>query len=249
MGYAWPMSIEVLLSGATGTIGRALIAFMDGEEHYRLAGTASRDRFFEPDVDADVVIDFSHPSLLEKTLAFAHRRRLPLVIGTTGLSAELAGHIKQAAADIPICQAANFSIGVNLLMRLAGQAAAILGEDFDLEITEVHHRRKIDAPSGTALALGATLAKARGLDIDEASVFDRTRHRIPRSKHEIGYQSIRGGDVVGEHTVHLLGDGERLELTHRASRREVFAQGALLAARKLMQRSAGLVDFADLVLD
>ncbi len=243
------MSIEILLSGATGTTGRSLIAYIDRDDHARLAGTAARDHFFAPDVDADVIIDFSHPALLEKVLAFAHRRGLPLVIGTTGLPAELAGHVRKASEDIAICQAANFSIGVNLMMRLAAQAAATLGSDFDIEICEIHHRRKLDAPSGTALALGATVARARNEDADDNAVFDRTRHRIPRSTSEIGYQAIRGGDVVGEHTVYFLGDGERLELTHRATRREVFARGALLAARRLMDRPPGLVDFADLVLD
>ncbi|MEN1729567.1 MAG: 4-hydroxy-tetrahydrodipicolinate reductase, partial [Pseudomonadota bacterium] len=241
------MSIEVLLSGATGTTGRALMAYIDRDEHVRLAGTAARDHFFEPDVEADVIIDFSHAVLLEKVLAFAHRRRIPMVIGTTGLPAELAGHILKAADDIAICQAANFSLGVNLMMRLAERAARTLGEDFDVEISEIHHRRKLDAPSGTALALGATLARARNQDADDNAVFDRTRHRIPRSVDEIGYQSVRGGDVVGEHTVYFLGDGERLELTHRANRREVFAKGALLAARRMLDRPAGLVDFADLV--
>lgn len=243
------MSIDVLLSGATGTTGRALIAYIDRDEQVRLAGTAARDHFFEPDTEADAIIDFSHPALLEKVLAFAHRRKMPLVIGTTGLSAEIAGKILQAARDIPICQAANFSLGVTLLMRLAAQAASTLGEDVDIEISEMHHRRKLDAPSGTALALGASVAKARGAEPDDNAVFDRSRHRIPRSRSEIGYQSIRGGDVVGEHTVYFIGEGERLELTHRASRRSVFAKGALLAAQRLIDRPPGLVDFADLVLD
>jgi len=243
------MNIDVLLSGATGTTGRALMAYIDRDEQVQLAGTAARDHFFEPDAEADVVIDFSHPALLERVLNYAHRRKLPLVIGTTGLPAELAGQILRCADDIPICQAANFSLGVNLMMRLAGRAAAMLGDDFDIEISEIHHRRKLDAPSGTALALGATVARARGADADDAAVFDRTRHRIPRSKSEIGYQAVRGGDVVGEHTVYFLGDGERLEMTHRATRREVFARGALLAARKLMDRPPGVYEFADLVLD
>jgi len=242
------MSIEVLLSGATGTTGRALIAYIGSDSRYRLAGTASREQFFEPDVDADVVIDFSHPELLERTLAFAHRHGLPLVIGTTGLGPELAGQVKRASADIAICQAANFSIGVNLLLRLAAQAAEALDSEFDVEISETHHRRKIDSPSGTALALGSRVARARGLTADEHAVFDRTRHRIPRSRDEIGYQVVRGGDVVGEHTVHFLGPGERLELTHRASSRDIFARGALLAAQRLIDQPAGLVDFADLVL-
>jgi len=243
------MSIEILLSGATGSTGRALIAQIGADPQFRLAGTASRDHFFDPNADADVIIDFSHPVLLEKVLAYAQRHRLPMVIGTTGINAEQAGLIKKAATEIAICQAANFSLGVNVMMRLAAQAARALGEDFDIEISEMHHRRKIDAPSGTALAMGATLAAARDLDVDKCAVFDRTRHRIPRSKGEIGYQALRGGDVAGEHTVYFLADGERLELTHRATDRLIFARGALLAARRMIDRSPGLIDFADLVLD
>jgi 4-hydroxy-tetrahydrodipicolinate reductase len=242
------MTIQVLLSGATGTLGRVIADCMDRDDHFRLAGTASSDQFFAPDAEADVIVDFSHPALLSQVVAFAHRRRLPLVIGTTGLPDELSEQIQQASLDIAICQAANFSLGVNLMLRLVGDAAAFLGEDFDVEICEMHHRRKLDAPSGTALALGESVTRARHLDASDSAVFDRSRHRIPRASNEVGYQSIRGGDVAGEHTVFFLGQGERLEITHRATERAIFARGALLAARHLIDQPPGRVEFIDLAL-
>lgn len=242
------MSIELLLSGATGTVGQVLAECIEGDKHFRLAGTASRQRFFEPDVSADVIVDFSHPSFLKQVVAFAHRRRLPLVIGTTDLPDGLEAEIHEASRDIAICQAANFSLGVNLLIRLAGEAAAALGDDFDIEVCEMHHRRKLDAPSGTALALGGALARARNLDRKESAVFDRSADRVPRTPAEIGYQSIRGGDVAGEHTVFFLGHGERLELTHRATDRAIFARGAMLAAQRLIEQPPGRIEFIDLVL-
>jgi 4-hydroxy-tetrahydrodipicolinate reductase len=241
------MTLSILLSGATGAVGRLLAEEIRCGDRFRLAGSASSEQFFEPDAEADAIVDFSHPALLQRVVAFAHRRRLPLVIGTTGLPDELQDEIHQAARDIPVCQSANFSLGVNLMIRIAGELAAQLDDDFDLEVSEMHHRRKLDAPSGTALALGAALAQARGLDQKESAVFDRSRDRIPRSRREIGYQTIRGGDVAGEHTVYFLGEGERLELTHRATDRAIFARGALRAARQLVGHPAGVVDFIDLV--
>lgn len=242
------MTIDLLLSGATGALGRVIADCIEQDDQFRLAGTASRDQFFAPDAEADVIVDFSHPVLSSQVVAFAHRRRLPLVIGTTALPDELSEQIQQASLDIAICQAANFSLGVNLMLRLVGEAAAVLGEDFDVEICEMHHRRKLDAPSGTALALGESLARARHLDASDSAVFDRTRHRIPRCSEEIGYQSIRGGDVAGEHTVFFLGQGERLEITHRATERAIFARGALLAAQRLVDHPPGMIEFIDLVL-
>jgi 4-hydroxy-tetrahydrodipicolinate reductase len=242
------MSMEILLSGATGTTSRSLIELIEADPHFRISGRASRENFFEPDVEADVIIDFSHPELLEHTLSFAVRRHLPLIIGTTGIGPELDNRIVEAAEHIAICRAANFSLGVNLLERLVGQAARALGDGFDVEISELHHRRKIDAPSGTALALGAAVARARGQDIEINAVFDRSQQRRQRVSGEIGHQALRGGDVAGEHTVFFLGDGERLELTHRATDRGVFARGALLAAQCIVNCRAGLIDFYDLAL-
>lgn len=243
------MSLQILVSGATGAVGRIITEVIESDEHLAVAGRANRREFFEPDVEADVIVDFSHPELLERVVHFAARRRIPLVTGTTALGDRLQREIHAAAERVAVCQAANFSVGVNLLARLAAQATRALGEDFDIEILEAHHRRKLDAPSGTALWLGETVAAARGHELGDLAVHDRSQRRRPRKSGEIGFQAIRGGDVAGEHTVYFLADGERLELSHRASDRRVFARGALLAARRIIDQPAGLIDFSDLVLE
>jgi 4-hydroxy-tetrahydrodipicolinate reductase len=241
------MSVGILLSGASGTVGRSLIEVAEDNSRFQIIDKATSEQFFEADAEGDIVIDFSHPRLLERSLAYAVRHHIPLITGTTGLDDELQARLHEAAKTIPVCTAANFSLGVNLLLRLAVDAARVLDESFDIEVAEIHHRRKIDAPSGTALALAHALAEARNLDPRHALVKDRTRHRIPRSNGEIGMPVVRGGDVAGEHTVYFLGDGERLELTHRASDRRIFARGALLAATRMLDRPAGMVEFFDLV--
>ncbi|NBB92784.1 MAG: 4-hydroxy-tetrahydrodipicolinate reductase [Gammaproteobacteria bacterium] len=242
------MSLQVLVSGASGAVGRCLLEVIESDDRLALAGEASRRRFFEPDVDADVIIDFSHTELLERVAHFAARRRIPLVTGTTDVGEAVQGLLSEASGQVAICQAANFSIGVNLLVRLAAQAGQALGADFDVEILEAHHRRKIDAPSGTALWLGEAVARSRGHSLEERAVYDRTGRRRARAAGEIGIQAIRGGDVAGEHTVYFLADGERLELSHRSSDRRVFARGALLAARRIVDRRPGLIEFSELVL-
>jgi len=242
------MSLQVLISGATGAVGRTIIGVIEEDDRFLLAGEATSRCFFEPDVDADVIIDFSHPDLLDQVVHFAARRRIPLVSGTTAVGPSLQQRISEAAHEVPICQAANFSLGVNLLARLAGQAAHALGKDFDVEILETHHRRKLDAPSGTALWLGETIARGWGQSLDDVAVYDRSQRRSARPSGEIGFQAMRGGDVAGEHTVFFLADGERMELTHRATDRRVFARGALLAASRIVGQPPGLVDFADLVI-
>lgn len=241
--------MRILLSGASGVIGRHLVTLIDADSGLELTGRADRERFFDEDARGDVLIDFSHPELTERSLELACRLEIPAVIGTTGLDAACFARIDRAAALIPVCVAANFSLGVNLLLELATRAAAALGPEYEVEISEMHHRRKLDAPSGTALALGEAVAGARGWSLDSARIDDRSRRRSARSPGEIGFQAVRGGDVAGEHTVYFLGDGERLELTHRATDRRIFARGALLAARKLRGRAPGRVDFATLVFD
>ncbi|MFU8831606.1 MAG: 4-hydroxy-tetrahydrodipicolinate reductase, partial [Wenzhouxiangella sp.] len=191
------MSMEILLSGATGTTSRSLIELVEADPHFRISGSASREHFFEPDVEADVIIDFSHPQLLEHTLSFAVRRHLPLIIGTTGIGPELDTQIIEAAKHIAVCRAANFSLGVSLLERLVSLSASVL-DGFDVEISELHHRRKVDAPSGTALALGAAVARAREQNIETDAVFDRSQQRRQRVSGEIGHQALRGGDAAGE---------------------------------------------------
>ncbi len=240
--------MRVLVSGASGAVGREIRRLIDADAELELGGTADRSAFFDPEPRGEVLIDFSHPDLTLRCLDLAEQRSLPLIIGTTGLSAPCRDRIEQASKRIPLCVAANFSIGVAVMRDLAARAAAALPPAFDIEIAETHHRRKLDAPSGTALVLGEVVARARGHALSREAVVDRTARRQSRPAGEIGFQVARGGDVVGEHVVQFLGDGERLEIAHRATDRSIFARGALLAAQKLLGRGAGRVEFADLIL-
>ncbi len=196
-------------------------------------------------VACDVVVDFSTPDGFDAALAAASARGLAFVSGTTGLADARHAALDEAAARIPVLWASNFSIGAAVLRRLAALAAASLTPEFDVEIIEAHHARKLDAPSGTALTLGEAVAKARGANL--ADVACLARHGIlgPRRAGSIGFSSIRAGDLVGEHTVLFAGPGERLELMHRATDRMIFARGALYAARWLAARAPGRYDIVD----
>ncbi len=196
---------------------------------------------------SDVLIDFSLPAALSDHLDAAEATGTPLVIGTTGLDAAGVARIDAAAATIPLVYAANYSSGVTLLRRLAAMTAAALDEDFDVEILEAHHRNKQDAPSGTALALGESVADGRGISLADQAVYSREGITGERRPGSIGFQTLRGGDIVGEHTVLFAGDGERLELTHRASSRETFARGALRAGRWLISQPPGRYDMEDVL--
>lgn len=186
----------------------------------------------------DVLIDFSSPEGTTHALAWCREHELPLVIGTTGLVAELVAQIDAAASEIPLIFAPNMSVGVNALFELARIGARTVGLDWEFEIVEAHHRAKKDAPSGTAMRLAEILAEARNSTIDELGVYARHGITGARTKDEIGVQTIRGGDIIGEHTVFLIGDGERIELTHRALTRSIFAKGAVRAAVWLAAKSA-----------
>lgn len=193
--------------------------------------------------EAEVVVDFSHPDwtgpLVERLLVTPR----PLVVGTTGLNDALRTRINELSSKVPVVLAPNTGTGVNVLNHLAQRAAEALGEGWDVEVLEMHHRRKVDAPSGTAWML------LEGLGDRDAAVTSREGETGARSDHEIGIQSLRGGDVVGEHTVYLIGEGERIELTHRCWSRDTFARGALRAARWLLaeQREPGLYSMADVL--
>ncbi|MEX2500700.1 MAG: 4-hydroxy-tetrahydrodipicolinate reductase [Wenzhouxiangellaceae bacterium] len=236
--------MRFLLSGATGKVGREIERLVADDAGAEIVARASSEAFFAGDDAGDVLIDFSRPELCARSLEFALAHRMPMVIGTTGIEGELQQQIESASQTIPVCQAANFSLGVTLLQDLVARAAAALPAEFEIEISELHHRWKVDAPSGTALALGRAAAGARGQDHDRVARFDR---KGVRGESEIGYQSQRGGDVPGEHTVLFLGDGERLELTHRASDRAIFARGALHAARWLISSPPGLYSMSDVL--
>jgi 4-hydroxy-tetrahydrodipicolinate reductase len=198
---------------------------------------------------ADVVIDFTAPAASAANAAVAARAKKPLVVGTTGLEAAHEAALAEASREVAIVHAANMSLGVNLLLGLVGRVAAALGEDYDIEILEMHHRHKVDAPSGTALALGRAAAAARGIDLGARGQRVRDGITGPRRPGDIGFATLRGGDVVGEHVVIFAADGERIELSHRAGSRRIFARGAVRAARWLASsgRQPGLYGMADVL--
>jgi 4-hydroxy-tetrahydrodipicolinate reductase len=198
--------------------------------------------------DADVWIDFSSPAETAATATSAAERGAALVVGTTGVDAPGREALAAAARRVPVVFAPNMSVGVNVLLRVVAEAARLLGPGYDLEIVETHHRSKRDAPSGTALRLAEALAEATGRDLGRDARYARQGDVGPRPAREIGVQTLRGGDVVGDHTVMFLGLGERIEITHRASSRETFARGAIRAALWTAGRAPGLYDMRD-VLD
>lgn len=199
----------------------------------------------DPDVGADALIDFTGVHGFDAALALARERGMAFVSGSTGLSGEQMRALEHAGAHIPVLWAANFSLGVALLRRLATQAAAALDESFDVEIVETHHRNKVDAPSGTALALGRAIAEARERSFDEIARYSRAGQTGPRPVGEIGFAVLRAADVVGEHTVVFAAPGERIELSHRAGSREIFAVGAVRVASWLAGRAPGVYDITD----
>jgi 4-hydroxy-tetrahydrodipicolinate reductase len=234
--------IRVALIGAAGRMGQAIINAAEREGIAVVTKIDLGDKIAF--ADADVAIDFSHADAATSICAVAIKSKTSLVIGTTGHSAKQRDDIVAASKQIPVVLASNFSVGVNALFALTENAAKILGEDFDLEIVEAHHRMKKDAPSGTAKTLVEILQRAR-----QTKILRHGREGIvgERGKSEIGIHSVRGGDVVGDHTVIFAGQSERLELTHRASSRETFARGAIRAARWVIGKSPGLYDMRDVL--
>jgi 4-hydroxy-tetrahydrodipicolinate reductase len=221
----------------------------DGRMGKAIASAVAEDPAFTIDQDhADVLVDFSAPAALRASLDRAISASVPILVGTTGLQAEHRASIDEAAGQVAVIHAPNTSLGINLLRQLVEQAAARLGPDWDIEILEMHHRHKVDAPSGTALLLGQAAAKGRGSTLEELSRFDRISDRPhAREPGTIGYAALRGGSVAGEHLVILATDGERLELGHRADSRRIFARGALAAARFLVGKPAGLYSMGDVI--
>jgi len=196
---------------------------------------------------ADVLIDFTLPDALEGNLNAALSAQTPLVIGTTGIGSVGLAAIDRASQQIPLVYAANYSSGMTLMLRLSRFAAAALDADYDVEVLEAHHRHKRDAPSGSAKALGEQVAAGRDVHLADKAVYAREGLTGERGVGEIGFQTLRGGDIVGEHTVMFAGEGERIELTHRASSRETFARGALRAAHWLADQPAGRYDMEDVL--
>jgi 4-hydroxy-tetrahydrodipicolinate reductase len=225
--------------GALGRMGQAILTAAP-ELGARVAGGADRgDDPADLARKADVIVDFSSPDAIEAHLTAARAARTPIVVGTTGLAARHHALIDDAAAEIAVLQTGNTSLGVGLLARLVREAAARLGEDWDIEIVEMHHRNKVDAPSGTAQMLGAAAAAGLGTTLAEAGVSDRAGLTGARASGTIGLASLRGGSVIGDHSVIFAGQGERIELVHRADDRAIFARGAVRAALWLAHQPPG----------
>lgn len=256
--------IPVCVIGAGGRMGAHVLRAVEADDELSVGGAL--DRAGHPDLGKEVspgvalcadpataleacrvTIDFSTPEATLAALREATPRGVASVIATTGFDAEALVEVAEAAKRAPIVMAANYSLGINALLALVEQAARAL-PDYEIEVLEMHHSGKVDAPSGTALRLAEAAASARGLVLDDVARYHREGHTGPRPPDEIGLQTLRGGDVVGEHTVFLLGPGERLELTHRALSRENFAAGAVRAARWVTGRANGLYEMSD-VLD
>ena len=235
--------IRVAVAGANGRVGQRLRALIDEADDLAVAALLGRD---DGDFgDADVLIDFSSPAGFRHWLAAGRDKRVPLVSGTTGLTADDLALLDAAAADIAVLHATNTSLGVAVLNKLAADAARLLGDDYDVEIVESHHRHKKDAPSGTADTLAKVVLAALDRDAD-ALQFGRVG-MSPREPKSIGVHSLRLGDVTGEHTVHFAADGERLALTHAATSRDTFARGALRAARWIVARPPGRYAMGDVL--
>jgi 4-hydroxy-tetrahydrodipicolinate reductase len=233
--------------GAAGRMGRAIAKLLDEDE--RAGGADLGDDAAALAANSDVLVDFSTPDALQDHLDAAVAAGTPIVIGTTGLKPEHHSAIDTAAARIAVLQTANTSIGVNVLRALVEQAAGRLGPDWDIEIVEMHHRHKLDTPSGTALLLGASANRGRGAASNiEQNRFDRMQEG-PHEREEGGiyYASLRGGSVAGDHQVIFAGDGERIELGHRAESRAIFAKGAVKAARWLAGKPPGRYTMADVL--
>jgi len=250
--------IKVGVFGASGRVGRLLIEDLKTTDEMNLTAVFVRnslDFSIDPSVlvtsdmqaflqSADIIIDFSLPEACELLLEEAMKTPKPLVIGTTGLNTHQLNLLKQASELMPILYATNMSLGVALLNKLVYQASAAL-EEFDIEILEMHHRHKKDAPSGTALTLAESAASARGLDLDKVRISGRDGNIGQRSKDEIAVMALRGGDIVGRHTVGFYNDGEFIELNHTATSRNTFSKGALRAGKWLADKEPGLYGISD----
>lgn len=239
---------RLLINGARGRMGCALIACAQDDPELAIGAEVDLgDDFAAAAPACDVVIDFSHHTTAASVLACCRENGKPVVIGTTGHTDEEIAAIREAAASLPLVFASNYSTGVNTLFWLTRKAAEILGPGFDLEVVEMHHRLKKDAPSGTAKTLAEILANVRQLDYARDARHGRHGMVGERTGAEIGVHALRGGGVVGDHTVIFAGQGERVELAHKASSRDTFARGALRAAKWIRGQAAGLYDMQDVL--
>ncbi len=263
--------LNIAVTGAAGRMGRALIAACDLNENIQLSAAIERpgntlvgsdagdlaglgplnikvSDNFEHVVDAcDTLIDFTSPQSTLQNLETCVKHSKNIIIGTTGFDDAGKLKISEAAKSIAVVFAPNMSVGVNLCLKLLDTAARILGDDVDIEVIEAHHRHKVDAPSGTAIRMGEVVASALGRDLAESAVYGREGITGARDRKTIGFETIRAGDIVGDHTVLFAAEGERVEITHKASSRMTFANGAVRAANWLQQQPAGLYDMQDVL--
>ncbi len=261
--------INIAITGASGRMGRTLVeaclaadgvnlsvaterpeSSLIGTDVGELAGVGALGVPVSASLkmaEFDVAIDFTRPEATLSHLSLCRQKGVPMVIGTTGFSAEERLQLTEAAQDIAIVFAPNFSVGVNLSFRLLEMAARVLGDDVDIEVIEAHHRHKVDAPSGTALKMGEVIATTLGRNLEDCAVYGRQGHTGPRDRKTIGFETIRAGDIVGEHTVMFAAEGERVEITHKASSRMTFAGGAVRAARWVAEMPHGLYDMQDVL--
>jgi 4-hydroxy-tetrahydrodipicolinate reductase len=239
---------EMAFSAAIEQPGSSLIGADSGElAGQGKNGVAIVGSLEEVIDDIDVLIDFTVPAATADNVRLCADRKVAIVIGTTGFTPEQQAGIESAADGIPICKASNFSTGVNLCFRLLETAAKVLGNDVDIEVYEAHHRHKIDAPSGTALSMGQVVADALGRDLGKVAVYGREGQTGARDRETIGFATVRAGDIVGDHTVTFAAEGERVEITHKASSRMSFARGAVRAAGWLAAQGPGLYDMQDVL--
>ena len=263
------MSCKVVISGAAGRMGRKLLVMTAEDEELELAGAIDYPQhprigesvaLLEPDlgdtevilsncldVAADVMIDFSLPEGTEKRIPEAVENKVALVIGTTGMSKAQEAQVLEASKIVPVIHASNYSLGINLLLKIAAEVAQILNNDFDIEITESHHNQKVDAPSGTALSLAKSICEVTGRDADTDLVFGREGRPGKRTRKEIGIHALRMGSVVGDHRVYFGNDYEIIELAHRSQSRDCLAAGAIRAAKWISGREPGMYSMEDVL--
>lgn len=247
--------LNILLCGSLGKMGAAVKAAASGSEDIRIAAEVDArvtegsenayQSFSQVEGKYDCIIDFSHPSVTDSMLDYALETKTPAVLCTTGLSKDQLERVRAAGEQIPVFFSANMSLGVNLIVALCKKATEILGDDFDIEIIEKHHNQKVDAPSGTAIMLADAINEAAGDKYEY--VYERQSVRKKREKKELGIHSLRGGNIVGEHEVIFAGHDECVSIKHSATSKEVFAVGAVNAARFLATQSAGLYSMADML--
>ena len=240
--------IKIAVTGASGRMGQTIIEAINQNECVELGVAFDKGDDLNDALDKfDVLIDFTRPEATLEYLAICQQAGKKMVIGTTGFNDDELQVLTEASQQIPIVFAPNMSVGVNLSLKLLELASRVIGNESDIEIVEAHHRHKVDAPSGTALKMGEVVANALGRDLSKCAVYGREGIEKPRDRETIGFSTIRGGDVVGEHTVSFFMEGERVEITHKASSRMTFANGAVRASRWLQGKSAGMYSMQDVL--